>query len=155
MGLLGWLLLGLVVFGLGFWLTRRLQRSAPTQTFGNLSQGTTPARASQPSPELNRQVRDLIAQRRQIEAIKLVRQQTSWNLKASRDYVRAIATNRPAHPPATIPFTGSRADLPPDLRYEVEALLADQQLIPAIKRIREATGWDLATAKAYVDGLRR
>jgi ribosomal protein L7/L12 len=156
MGLLGWLLLGLLVFGLGFWLTRQLQRrSVQPQPFGDFSQNATPARIAQPSAELDRQVRDLIAQRKQIEAIKLVRQQTSWDLKASRDYVQAIASNRPVHPPAAIPFTGSRADLPPEVRYEVEALLADQQLIPAIKRVREVTGWNLATAKAYVDGLRR
>lgn len=46
----------------------------------------------EPPVDLREAVRDLLNQRRKIEAVKLVREHTNWGLKEAKDYVDAIET---------------------------------------------------------------
>ena len=51
--------------------------------------------------------------------------------------------------------TGQKLELPSDTRVEVERLLANGQVINAIKLVREVTGSGLKDAKDRVDEMRR
>ena len=46
--------------------------------------------ASGITPELTAEVRQLLARRQKIEAVKCVREATGWGLKESKDYVDAL-----------------------------------------------------------------
>ena len=50
---------------------------------------------------------------------------------------------------------GQKLEIPAEIRLEVERLLADGQVIGAIKLVREATGSGLKDAKDAVDEMRR
>jgi ribosomal protein L7/L12 len=50
---------------------------------------------------------------------------------------------------------GQKLELPTETRVEVERLLANGQVINAIKLVREATGSGLKDAKDAVDEMRR
>ena len=50
---------------------------------------------------------------------------------------------------------GQKLELPTETRVEVERLLADGQVINAIKLVRETTGSGLKDAKDTVDEMRR
>lgn len=58
------------------------------------------------------------------------------------------------NPQASAPvdqFTSSGPEVDP----EVMQLLSNGKIIAAVKRVRDLTGWDLKSAKQYVDDLRR
>ena len=50
---------------------------------------------------------------------------------------------------------GQKLELPTETRVEVERLLANGQVINAVKLVREATGSGLKDAKDVVDEMRR
>lgn len=156
MSLLWLILLAVLAFGIGFWLTQRLQNAASRRSelgaaFPSPSRSPSGGQAALSPVQLEQQVRALIAQNQMIEAVKQVRQQTQWSLKESRAYVQAIAAGQSAVTPASgsVPMSS----LPADVAWEVQQLVNNRETIAAIKRVREATGWDLRTAKAYVDRL--
>ena len=93
-----------------------------------------------------REITDLIARDRTIEAIKRVREATGAGLREAKvrvDKWDATSSAPPAEPSA------ARDDLPAEARSVRDASGA----IRAIKLVRERTGWGLAEAKAYVDRL--
>lgn len=99
------------------------------------------------------QVQNLLTQRQQIEAIKLVRQQTNWGLKEARDYVNQLSRNQAFGSPAGT--AQSPHPLPTNVQLKVQELMANGQKMAAIKLVRQSTGWDLRAAKDYVERLSR
>jgi ribosomal protein L7/L12 len=92
---------------------------------------------------LDATARDLVARGKTINAIKLVREKTSLSLADAKAYVEQLGDGQ----------SGAQLDMT-DLNDAVRALLAERKAIMAVKLVRESTGWDLATAKDYVDHLR-
>ncbi len=111
-----------------------------------------PPAAAAPT-DLVAEVMALLAARQQIEAVKRVREVTGWGLKESKDYVDAIERDPQNVPPLPtlapdfIPATG----LTPEVNAEIRQLMARNQKIEAVKRVREATGWGLKESKDYVE----
>ena len=95
---------------------------------------------------LERRVRDLLAEGRKIEAIRVYREQTGTGLKEAKDAVEAIQRGVPASLPAGVdePF-----------RSELVSLLDRGQKIEAIKLYRERTGAGLKEAKDAVEAIER
>lgn len=97
-------------------------------------------------------LQQLVAQGRTIEAIKLVRRNTSMGLREAKAYVESLTTlSSPAAP--DMQHTPLEADS--NVEQEVRHLLSQRQKIEAIKLVREATGWGLREAKDYVEALER
>ncbi|KAB8144671.1 hypothetical protein F8S13_05385 [Chloroflexia bacterium SDU3-3] len=96
---------------------------------------------------------DALAQGNKIQAIKHVRDTTGWGLKEAKDYVDEWERSgqRPAAPASAAPPT---PPAPGDIEQAARALIAQGNIIGAIKAVREATGWGLKEAKDYVEGLR-
>jgi ribosomal protein L7/L12 len=157
MSFLWFVVLCLVAFGFGFWLTRLLQGSA-SQPVGwdddwstpkSLAPGQSHQQVQKPVTALNqdaldRQIRQLMAQGKQLDAIKLVRQQNDWSLQEARFYVQQIGRMGSAEGPTS-------KDLPVDVQNQVDQLIFEGQKIAAIKLVRETTGWSLRVAKEYVE----
>ncbi len=98
------------------------------------------------------QVHELLRAGKKIEAIKLVRQHTTWGLKEAKDYVDKLdagelvpplSANEPA--PSPVP--------PPDMDAQVMELLAQRKKIEAVKLVRQYTALGLKEAKDYVESL--
>ncbi|NJN44874.1 MAG: hypothetical protein HC806_09255 [Anaerolineae bacterium] len=94
---------------------------------------------------------------RKIDAIKLVREQTRWGLKESKDFVDALAAGSPlpTFPPRReYPSPSSKITGSPDwssIRQHLEA----NNKIQAIKIYREQTGSTLKDAKEAVEMFER
>jgi ribosomal protein L7/L12 len=94
-----------------------------------------------------REVTDLLARDRKIEAIKRLREATGAGLIEAKDRIEAWDAGGPA---ATTPETSAVLD---ELAVEARRVRDSEGPIRAIKLVRERTGWGLADAKAYVDQL--
>jgi ribosomal protein L7/L12 len=139
--------LGLLIVA---WIVLRMARqSAPSAT----------ARRSAPLPSVPPDVVDeavrILREGNKIAAIKHVRERTGLGLKEAKDVVEAAERGERQRIPATPAAaadgaSGANGALRDD---ELRALVADGQKIEAIKRVREHTGWGLAEAKDYVEGL--
>ena len=100
---------------------------------------------SVPAPsEMLKQIQDLLAQGKKIDAIKQYREQTGAGLKAAKDVVEAIEQGRPLQ--RLREFDGG-------FEVELTGLLQDGRKIEAIKRFREQTGVGLKEAKDAVERL--
>lgn len=149
---------GLVLLVVLFWLAlrRRGDRDllAPPPSLRAVpppldAPSVRPAPAAAPAPvDLESQLKALLAGGRKIEAIKRLREATGLGLAEAKDWVETIER-------------GGAVDLPPaasepdDVYDEIRALLATNQKLAAIKRLREATGLGLAEAKARVESIAR
>lgn len=132
------------------WLVLRFARqSAPSVT----------SRSTAPLPHVPPDVVDealrIAQQGNKIAAIKHVRERTGLGLREAKDVVEAAERGErqriaPAAPAAAAAGDGSNGALDD---AELRALVAEGQKIQAIKRVREHTGWGLAEAKDYVEGL--
>ena len=89
-----------------------------------------------------REVGDLIARDRKIQAIKLVREATGAGLREAKDRVETWDAP-PAEPSAALDA----------LAAEARSVRDASGPIHAIKLVRERTGWGLLEAKTYVDRL--
>lgn len=91
---------GLLAFGLSFWLTRRFRRPRPageqrsqvgllerSLQNGSIFPSSPNPRARYPAPDLDRQVHDLLAQGRLIDAVKRVREVNGCSLNDAKAYV--------------------------------------------------------------------
>ena len=107
---------------------------------------STPQPASQMDTSSRQsQVLDLMAQGKEIEAIKLYRTWTNAGLKEAKDTVEAMARGEPVNiPPAQ---AGMSTD------DQILDLLAKKQKIEAIKVYRLATNLGLKEAKDYVESI--
>lgn len=114
------------------------------------------AGAAAPAVELDaaaaEQARELVAQGRAIEAIKLVRDRTGLGLREAKEAVDALAAGATASAPALPrPTPGAGAAL----EAEARALLAEDRKLEAIKLVRDRAGLGLREAKEYVERLER
>ena len=147
--------LGLCAFLLGFWLVRWLERrqvsaveppsaialpSAPLPSRADPSPQTS-SENWEPFPVLDQDLRHLMLQHRKLEAIKLVREHSGWDLQRAKAYVEQRQDRR------------SASSLDPEVMVAAQQLMAEHQKIAAIKLIRNHTGWGLKEAKDYVEGL--
>jgi large subunit ribosomal protein L7/L12 len=106
---------------------------------------------SPPPPGLAAQAAQLVAARKPIHAVKLVREQTGWDLVTSKAFVDRLG----GHAPRDVADITGPDDLDEeDLDREVRVLLEQGKVVHAVKLVREATGWGLADAKRFVDQRR-
>jgi ribosomal protein L7/L12 len=96
-----------------------------------------------------KQILDLMAQEKKIEAIKLYRGWTGADLKQAKDAVEALARGESVQIPLlpASPAGGASVD------DQIRAMLAKKQKIEAIKIYRLATRVGLKEAKDYVEAL--
>jgi len=71
------------------------------------------------------------------------------------DDLIGVPRPRVSRAPAVMIQPGQKLELPVEIRGDVERLLADGQVIGAIKLVREVTGSGLKDAKDAVDEMRR
>jgi ribosomal protein L7/L12 len=102
-------------------------------------------------PEVMERIRQLIAQRRKIEAIKLYREKTRVGLKEAKDAVEAMERGEAVPGPVEEPEPPGR--LTPATLQKVKQLAAAGKLIEAIKELRAATDLSLKEAKEAVEAL--
>lgn len=100
-------------------------------------------------PEKQQQeLRDLIKENKQIQAIKYYRELTGASLKQSKEYVETLERD--------VLQTGSTPDiklpLPADLELAIRAIKA-HSLINAVREVQGLTGVSIREAKDYVDKL--
>jgi ribosomal protein L7/L12 len=143
--------LSVIAFGVGFWLTKQIQ--APfSQPKGWSDPPPKPAKRTQiqaraatlESSDLNEHICQLMAQGKQMAAIKLVQQQNNWSLQEARFYVQQVAKSASLAEPVA-------RSLSPTVQLQVQQLLDNHQKVTAIKLVRESTGWNLRQAKDYVE----
>ncbi len=108
------------------------------------------------TPDVNAQIRALMANYKKIEALKLIRATTGWGLKDAKAYLDKF----PNVAPLVEPYLQSRQSLavPADIdlhhvNEHIRQLLRHHRKIEAIKVYRQITGCDLRTAKDYVEAL--
>ena len=113
--------------------------------------------------DLDSAVRALVARDQLIHAIKLVRDRPGMGLKEAKDYVEAIrsgaapaspSSSSTASPPNAVPTSAAAAGgMTPELVASVRELVSRDQVIHAVKLVREQTGVGLAEAKALVEAI--
>ena len=97
------------------------------------------------------EIKALLAQGRNIEAIKLAREETGFPLEAAKDMVETIEkTGASAHAGFSLKESLTQAR---ELNDQVQHLVAQGNKIEAIKLIRERTGLGLKEAKDLVDRM--
>ncbi|MBB5967890.1 50S ribosomal protein L7/L12 [Planomonospora venezuelensis] len=130
----------------GLLLSRRTGRSRPLPPPGPLAPRMGPG-------DLRTQAQALIAQGKQIHAVKLVREQTGMRLVEAKRYVDDLAAGRmPATPPAFpappgVPRGGDLAD-------RVRGLKASGRAEQAVLLVRGETGMAEDEARSFVDAIR-
>lgn len=133
-------------------------RSAPASS--------SPASASGLTPDTIAEIDRLVGAGQKIHAIKLYRDRTGVGLKEAKDRVEhwsasttaphlaavsnATAVHSAITPSALTPST-VRASLPASVASEIDALIARDSRIGAIKLLREQTGLGLKESKLLID----
>jgi ribosomal protein L7/L12 len=84
-------------------------------------------------------IRDLILENRQSEAIQVLHNQQGWDLEHAKAYVEQQEQRQ------------SSKQLDPEVVAAAQKLLAENRKIVAVKLIYEHTGWSLKAAKDYVE----
>lgn len=107
---------------------------------------------SEAPPGLVLEASRLVAAGKPIHAVKLVRERTGWSLSTAKAFVDRLGGDVPGDV-ADIIGPGPYDDA--ELDRGVRSMLAQRKFVHAVKLVREATGWDLATAKRYVDQRRK
>jgi len=166
MNLLLWIGLGiLVLLGLGvavFFLTVRQAAETESQDLGAATATATSAPQSLTlEADIAYEIRQLMDTGKKTAAIKRVRAATNWDLQTARAYVEnleAVSASMPfAHPVQPVvpaPYAPSdAATLSSAALEEVQTLLAQNQKIAAIKKMRAITGWGLKEAQEYVEAM--
>jgi ribosomal protein L7/L12 len=87
----------------------------------------------------SRDIRDLILENRQSEAIDYLHEQQGWDLQHAKDYIDQQVQQQ------------SSRDLDPEVIAEARQLLAANRKVTAVKLIYDHTGWSLKAAKDYVE----
>ncbi|MEB3269749.1 MAG: hypothetical protein VKJ09_14495 [Leptolyngbya sp.] len=94
---------------------------------------------SAPAPIEHPDIRDLILENRQSEAIQLLHKHKGWDLGHATEYVAQQEKRQ------------SSQQLDPEVVAAAKKLLAENRKIVAIKLIYKHTGWSLKAAKDYVE----
>ena len=114
-------------------------------------------------------VNGLYQQGKKLDAVKLLREQTGLSLAdavtitekiASRSKSGSKSSSKSSSQAGSKRERASNADMSPstapvdlDTELEVRSLVADGDKTAAITLVRARTGWDLSSAKDYIDGL--
>lgn len=124
-------------------LLTRGRRSVPTMSAPPLPTASLPA-------DVRSRIDGLVSEGRTIEVIKQLRAATGLGLADAKRAIDGWATGgaAAAHDRSAAATTG---ELDPATVAEVDALLAGGRAIPAIKVLRERTGWGLREAKERID----
>jgi ribosomal protein L7/L12 len=117
------------------------------------------ARPAAPTPDVSAiddstrsEIDELVADDNKIAAIKRLRTAVpGLGLAEAKARIDAWGTGPFQAVAGDSPATSDADPLDPASLAEIDALIADDQLIPAIKLVRERTGWGLADAKHWVD----
>lgn len=107
------------------------------------------------------QVYALVARGRTIQAIKVVRRETGWDLRRAKDVVERIAAGQPVpelddHPAGAIAPAPPSANVPAvsaEALDRIRSLLARGKKIQAVQEFRTASGWGLKESKLAVERL--
>jgi hypothetical protein len=97
-------------------------------------------------PSVDSEVRLLIAQRRKIQAIKVVREHTRLRLKEAKDLVDAMEAGHPIHRVGQPPLAGRLSD-------QVRALESAGDHPSAIAVVRAQTGMTAEEAERFIAAL--
>jgi ribosomal protein L7/L12 len=108
-----------------------------------------PHRVREISPAALTQARELVAEGRIVQAVRLIRGETGLSLADAKAYADSLAST--GEPPARRPVDGVSADTIALAR----ALVHDGKPIQAVKAVKDETGWRLERCKEVVDGLRQ
>lgn len=103
-------------------------------------------------------LRQLIGEKRRLDAIKHVREMTGAGLKEAKNYVDWLSYQMRGDGTTTTPITALTSQEKLDAAahdFEVLDALTNGQKINAIKRVRQLTGLGLKEAKDFVDALER
>jgi ribosomal protein L7/L12 len=100
---------------------------------------------------LSEEVKELLANGRKIDAIKLVREKTRFSLGAAKEMVETM--ERVASPAAHERTMAETLQIARELAPEVRRLVKQGQRLEAVKLIRKRTGMGLREAKEMVDKL--
>lgn len=110
------------------------------------------------SPDVAAEIDRLVAAEQKIQAIKVYRDRTGTSLREAKERIdRWVVGSVPATsaiPQATASPTdaaGLRATLPAGVAAEIDRLVADEQMIVAIKMLREHTGFGLKQSKDLIE----
>lgn len=143
-------IVGILVFALAFWISRKLQSGASKRStsWQSSQSSANPNSFGTLTPQQRLKIEALVRQGKKIEAIKQVRQFTGLGLKECRDFIEDLEQNPNA---ALLPQPSS--EISPELAKELETLMANNQLINAVQLIRDRTGWGLKEAKEYLDQI--
>lgn len=112
--------------------------------------GTQPRATVAPPLAQDDEIRQLLMDGNKIAAIKRVRTVTGMGLKEAKAYVEAL----PSAPPLSALAHEEHTTAPSvELITEARRRLQQGGKLAAIKRVREMTGMDLKSAKAFVERL--
>ena len=129
-----------------------IEQAVPSEFSGQEPKPAADERVPQPPNGLEGQILLLMQAGKNIEAIKLYRQETGSGLKEAKDAVEALAAGQPTARRSGESVETSGVD-PNSLEGQVLALMRDQKKIWAIKVYRENTGVGLKQAKDAVEAL--
>ena len=142
-----------ILFGIRLWRKRSVQNSGvPMKSTFSLGEGTD---ADILPSDIVAQAQELLTRSKKIEAIKLVRYHTSWNIQEAKDYVETLGTIsqvKPVLEGQSVSNVGR--SLPSSVMAEVRALLSERKTIAAVRLVRNHTGWGLKESKEFVDSIR-
>jgi ribosomal protein L7/L12 len=138
------------------------------------ARGPRPAAPDPLTPDVSAEIDRLVAADPKITAIKVLREHSGLSLRDAKDQIDAWVPSapgtmdavpvslagsdlRPAGAPSYaggLPTSDAVAGLAPDVRAEIDRLVAADQKIAAIKLLREATGLGLRDSKDAVEAWR-
>lgn len=136
------------VVWISWWLQQKTAQPRPRPSSPRLD---FPPTDSAFSHEIEQEIQRLILNGEKISAIRLIRKQTGWGLKVSKEYVEALCQGRIQL--GALHQLAGEDSIAPDLRNELKQLLAEGQKLEAIKLLRSESGMDLKAAKEYVEAL--
>jgi ribosomal protein L7/L12 len=137
---------------------RMFPRAQPADPGGAVAAPSPVRRAPRPVPppvalpaQLQDTVRRLLAERKKIQAIKLVREHVSIGLKDAKDLVEAMEAGYP------VPVVGAAQPAAgagrPDLATRARQLKQAGQEVEAVRLVRAETGMGLSDAARFVRAL--
>lgn len=130
---------------------------------GSARAATTNSPASNLTPEVIAEIDRLVTAEQKIRAIKVYREHTGvrlqeakdridhWSVSTTAPHAAAVSNASVAHSSITATAASVRAGLPAPVAAEIDRLVAADQMIHAIKLVREQTGFGLKQSKEIVE----
>lgn len=142
-----------ILFGIWLWRQRSIQELGVSRKT-TISQVEGIGEDILPS-DILAQAQDLLSERKKIEAIKLVRYHTDWNLIEAKTYIESMDAKPQVQSGLDgQSFSNLGKSVSPSVMAEVRDLLSERKIIEAIKLVNDHTGWGLKESKDFIDSLR-